>query len=117
MYNQLYEAGLIRFSKKIDNTNVQVCFAEDGEVAMKVVEFDNLGYQYKLFMGDDTYFRCQECGLVVRRDNLTKEGLTSRGRPQKYCRNCALALRVRRNVDSVMKDNTKTSRTVCKTSA
>lgn len=115
MYNQLYEAGLIRFSKKIDNTNVQVCFAEDGEVVMKVTGFDNLGYQYKLFMGDDAYFRCQECGLVVRRENLTKEGLTSRGRPQIYCRNCAMALRVRRNVDSVMKDNAGTPRVVCKT--
>lgn len=109
MYNQLYEAGLIRFSKKIDNTNVQVCFAEDGETAMKVETFDNLGYQYKLFMGDETYFRCQECGLVVRRENITKEGLTSRGRPQIYCRNCAVALRMRRNVDSVMKDNAKFS--------
>lgn len=105
MYNQLYGAGLVRFSQKIDNTNVQVCFAEDGDIAMKVTRFDNLGYQYKLFMGDDAYFCCQECGLVVRRENLTKEGLTSRGRPQIYCRNCAIALRMRRNVDGVMRDN------------
>lgn len=105
LYNQLLEAGLIRLSRKVDNTNVQVCFVEDGSDAAKISDFRNLGFQYKLLTGDSNYFRCQECGLVVKRENITKEGLPTRGRPQIYCRNCAVALRLRRNVDNIMRGN------------
>ena len=102
LYNQLYEAGLIRFSRKIDNTNVQVCFIEDGEPVMKISDLRNLGFQYKLFLGDNHYYRCKECGLVVRKENLDSLGFQTSGRPRMYCRECALSIKLKKNVNSVM---------------
>ena len=43
MFGELREAGFIRFSKKIDNLNVQVLFAEEGETAIHIQDFRNLG--------------------------------------------------------------------------
>lgn len=117
LYNQLYESGLIRLSRKIDNTNVQVCFVDDGETVLKISDFRNLGFQYKLFAGDNNYFRCQECGLVVRKDNATKDGLPMRGRPQIYCHNCSMALRLKRNVDAVMRGNADSAKMTTKNTA
>ena len=46
MFGKLNELGMIQFSKKVDNTNVKVCFMEDGEEAIRIYDFRNLGYQY-----------------------------------------------------------------------
>lgn len=83
MYHVLYEEGLIRFSKKIDNTRVRVCFAEEGEVAMRISDMRNLGYQYMAYTGDKSFFKCQSCGLISRKNK------SSVGRPQKYCKDCS----------------------------
>lgn len=106
LYNQLYEAGLLRFSRKIDNTNVQVCFIEDGEPEMKISDLRNLGFQYKLYLGDTHYFQCKECGLVVRKENIDRLGLQTSGRPRMYCRECALSIKLKKNVNSVMNNTT-----------
>ena len=67
MFAELRSAGFIRFSKKIDNLNVQVCF------------------------------ECENCGLTVKVQEPAK------GRPQKYCPNCAVELHTRQIVNSVMR--------------
>ena len=46
MFAELRNAGFIRFSKKIDNLNVQVLFMTPGETAIHIQDFRNLGYQY-----------------------------------------------------------------------
>lgn len=63
MYATLRELGLIQFSKKVDNTNVRVCFSTDGEAAMTITDLRNLGYQYLKYHGEP-YFECTNCGLI-----------------------------------------------------
>ena len=97
MFSQLNEEGFIRFSKKIDNLNVQVLFVGDGgDVELRIQDFRNLGYQYLQYCGEP-YFQCVNCGLTVKRQEPSK------GRKQKYCPACALELHVKQNVDSVMR--------------
>lgn len=95
MYHQLNELGMIQFSKKVDNTNVKVTFANPGETILKVTDFRNLGYQYLKFHGEP-YFECQNCGLTVKRKNK------GAGRPQKYCDSCAVEIHMQQSINSVM---------------
>ena len=96
MYWTLREAGMIQFSKKVDNTSVRVCFIKDGETAMEVTDIRNLGYQYLKYMGEP-YFECQCCGIVTRYSNPAK------GLKQKYCKACATKVAVKQRVDCVMR--------------
>lgn len=96
MYATLRDTGLIQFSKKVDNTNVRVCFAEDGDVAMTITDLRNLGYQYLKYHGEP-YFECTNCGITVKIDEPTK------GRKQKYCKECAVEIKTRQNVNAVMR--------------
>lgn len=96
MYYTLNELGLIRFSKKVDNTNVRVCFIEDGEVVIKVNDFRNLGYQYLKYLGEP-YFECANCGIVTKYNDPRNK------RKQKYCKNCAAEIAIKQRIDSVMR--------------
>ena len=96
MFGQLKDAGMIRFSKQIDNLSVQVLFAEAGDVALRVTDFRNLGYQYMKYHGEP-YFECAHCGLTDKIKSATQR------RPQKYCAQCAVEIRTRQNVNSVMR--------------
>lgn len=97
LFGQLRDAGLLRFSKKVDNLNVQVLFTDDGgETEMCISDFRNLGFQYLMHYGAP-YFVCESCGLVTK----AKENWI--GRPQKYCDECAVAIHTRQKVDSVMR--------------
>lgn len=96
MYAALKERGMIQFSKKVDNTNVRVCFTEDGEPAMVITDLRNLGYQYLKYHGEP-YFECANCGITTKlRDPF-------QGRKQKYCRDCAIEIHTKQRVDSVMR--------------
>lgn len=96
MFSQLRDTGFIKFSKKIDNLNVQVIFMEPGETAIHIQDFRNLGYQYLKYYGGP-YFECENCGLTCKKygpDN---------SRPPKYCPECAVEIHTRQKVDSVMR--------------
>lgn len=96
MFADLKDADLIRFSRRIDNLNVQVTFMEDGDEALYIQDFRNLGYQYMRRFGG-SYFECANCGLVV------KAKPSAKGRPQKYCSACAMELATKSSVNSVMR--------------
>lgn len=97
MFAQLKEYGFIRFSKKVDNLNVQVVFMDEtGEIGLHIQDFRNLGYQYLQYCGGP-YFQCVNCGLTVKLQE------PSRGRRQKYCPSCAIELHTKQKVDSVMR--------------
>ena len=96
MFGELRESGFIRFSKKIDNLNVQVLFIEDGEPAVHIQDFRNIGYQYLKYCGEP-YFDCVNCGLTVKIQEPSK------GRKQKYCASCAVELHTRQKIESVMR--------------
>lgn len=96
MFGELRDAGFIRFSKKIDNLNVQVLFMEPGETAIHIQDFRNIGYQYLKHYGAP-YFDCVNCGITVKIQE------PSRGRRQKYCPSCAVELHTKQKVESVMR--------------
>lgn len=98
MYHTLNELGLIQFSKKIDNTNVKVCFIKNGEVVLRVSDFRNLGYQYQKYKGEP-FFICQNCGITAKEPNPKK----TRGRPTKYCKSCAIEAKIQQNINSAMR--------------
>lgn len=96
MYWSLREAGMIQFSRRVDNTNVKVCFVEDGEPVLHITDFRNLGYQYLMCHGEP-YFECTSCGITTKiRDPENK-------RRQKYCTECAAKMRIKQNVEAVMR--------------
>ena len=101
LYHQLRESGLIQFSKKVDNTNVRVCFISPGEAVIHISDFRNLGYQYLKYQGDP-YFECRGCGITAKFEHPEK------GKEQRYCRECAAAVAMRQRVNSVMRQRTKT---------
>jgi len=96
MYHNLNESGMIRFSKKVDSTNVRVCFIEDGETALHITDFRNLGYQYLKYHGEP-YFVCANCGIT------TKLNAPVKGKKQKYCPECAVQVATQQMVNSVMR--------------
>ena len=103
MYHNLNEAGLIKFSKKVDNTNVRVCFVKPGDAAIRITDFRNLGYQYLKYHGEP-YFECQNCGVTTRYDNPDNKRSCSK---QKYCRSCAAEINIQQIVNSVMRQRGK----------
>lgn len=97
MYHAMNQLGLIQFSKKVDNINVRVCFAnDDDECAIRVTDMRNLGYQYMLGIGEQGYMVCQNCGVTSRHN------IKATGRRPKYCDSCAAEIKIRQNVESVM---------------
>lgn len=97
LYHDLKERGLISFSHKIDCNHVRVNFAShDSTAVMEITDFRCLGNQYLMYIGE-SYFPCAECGVVSKSTNANS------GRKQKYCSECAAKVKVRQNVDSVMR--------------
>lgn len=79
MLNDLREAGLIRFSRKVDNININVpCVDNTGTPVLIITNYRNLGYQYMRYCGEP-YFECASCGVVIK----------STGNNHKYCSDCA----------------------------
>ncbi len=99
MYYTLNSMGLIQFSKKVDNTNVRVCFLHDGEDILQISDFRNLGYQYLQYQGEP-YFKCKNCGITTRYDNPANKNSLSK---QKYCKSCAAELNIQQTINSVMR--------------
>ena len=114
MYGALREAGFIRLSKRIDNLNVQILFADEEEPedvtnGILVRDFRNLGYQYMKYHGE-AFFECESCGLTVRSKERAASKTAARhgfakpiGRRQKYCPSCAMKIKTRQNVAAVMR--------------
>lgn len=99
MYTDLRDAGLIRFSVRVDNLNVQVLFADgDGPAEFFVSDYRNLGNQYLKYTGKP-YISCARCGLTVK-------GHEGPGKPKKYCDACAAKMKLEQSVNSVMRMRT-----------
>lgn len=103
MYWTLRETGMVQFSKKVDNTNVKVCFIEDGEVVLHITDFRNLGYQYLMYHGEP-YFECTNCGIITKYANPQNKNSLWK---QKYCTSCATQLAIQQRVNSVMNSRHK----------
>ena len=102
IYTQLRDAGMIRFSRKIDNLSVQVLFVDNSDTAIHITDFRNLGYQYAMIHGGP-YFICENCGITAKRSE--KNMVT--GRPSKYCSECAVKVKMKGSIDAVMRKRSK----------
>jgi len=79
MLNDFYVRKLVAFPKKNDNLSVRVTFCEeDGDVAMTVSDFRDLGYYYLMQIGENIV-QCVECGTYMR---------GNKAKTKKYCKNC-----------------------------
>lgn len=96
LFRTLRDAGLIQFSKKVDNLNVRVLFCDDNEREMYIQDFRNLGFQYERHYGG-RFYECVNCGLVVKMPKNT------RGAHPKYCKACAVEIGTKQRVDAVMR--------------
>jgi hypothetical protein len=96
LYRMLNERGLIQFSKRVDNTNVRVCFVDDTNIALKITDLRNLGYQFLRYKGEP-YFECKNCGITTKYNN------NGGGLKQKYCKECAVEVAMRQSINSVMR--------------
>ena len=77
---QLWQKGLLEFSKRNDNLNCRVTFMNDNsEEELFISDFRELGYEYLLYKGEN-FIRCADCGILTRGN---KAGT------KKYCKNCA----------------------------
>ena len=66
--NDLRKLGLIEYSAKVDNVNVNVQFVDnESEVILQIDDFRDLGYEYALYCGEN-FIRCRECGKLVRQN-------------------------------------------------
>ena len=81
MLNGLREAGLVGFSRRVDNLNINVrCLSDektDVEI-LRVTDFRNLGYQFMRYAGAPS-LECSMCGAVIPKKNNR----------QLYCKDCA----------------------------
>lgn len=101
LYSDLRDAGLISFSKKVDNTNVRVNFAdEESEVAMIVPDLVDVGNRYLMYTGQP-FFECQECGSITKMDN------PSARRAQKYCKQCASKVKAQQQLEYMRRKRLK----------
>lgn len=99
MFHRLNAADMIRFSKKVDNTNVKVNFVSPGETVMSITDFRNLGYQYLKYHGEP-YFECRNCGITTKYKNPKSNKSMWQ---QKYCAACAVEIDTQQRVNSVMR--------------
>lgn len=97
LYHDLRQAGLVEFSKQVDNTHVRVCFGDQGEPLAEISDFRNLGYRY-LMMNGENFFECENCGLVTK-----IKSADGRIRKQKYCPKCANDIHIKQTVESTMR--------------
>ena len=101
LFRQLEQDGLLKFPARIDAISMQIQYAQNGDVGLRINDFRNLGYQYLMYKGGD-FFKCEECGIITKVKN---PGV---GRKQKYCPSCAPKVRTRQNVNAAMRSKTKT---------
>lgn len=77
--NELYSLGLLEFPKRIGNLNCRVTFVDnDDEEELFISDFRELGYEYRLYCGEN-FIRCAECGILTRGNKRNTK---------KYCKEC-----------------------------
>jgi hypothetical protein len=65
MIHKLKGLGLLEVSVMVDNTNIKVLFADNGETAIIIRDFRNFVYEYLRYFEPDKYMDCEECGLLI----------------------------------------------------
>lgn len=80
LMNRLMRCCVIRFSKIVDNININIPIVnDDSNPVIFIDDYRNLGYQYMNYIGAGAYINCQSCGVMIRK--------TSNRR--RYCAECS----------------------------
>lgn len=80
MIGELYQLGLLEFSKRNDNLSCRVKYIDDNsDEVLFITDFRELGYEYLKYCGGH-FTRCAECGILMRNDGKNAK---------KYCSRCA----------------------------
>ena len=77
--HELCALGLVGMAERDSNLNIKVNFISGDDVAMKVSDFRDLGYQYMKQKGYK-FSRCQVCGKLIKQEKNKK--------PKTYCSEC-----------------------------
>ena len=86
--NDLEKDGLVSFSNKNDNLNLQCNFVDTSDdYVLKISDFRELGYEYLNFIGEGKFFRCACCGHLSRKTN----------NKCMYCGDCAKKIKNEQN--------------------
>lgn len=89
--NDIEQTGLIAFSRKNDNLNLQVTFIDDnGDEVLRIHDFRELGYEYLNFYNLGVFTRCNRCQRLVRKKS-------KKANSTKYCRECAAHIKNEQN--------------------
>lgn len=66
MINDLKTLGLVKLSKKIDNTNICLLYVDnDSEIILKITDTRAVGYEYLKYKGEKI-ISCLDCGLLMK---------------------------------------------------
>ena len=77
---QLWQMGLVEFSKRNDNLNCRVTIIDNNsDEELFVFDFRKLGYEYRAYRGEN-FIRCEECRILTK---ANKSGT------KRFCRDCA----------------------------
>ena len=80
LIRELHLLGLVGYSKVVDNVNLQVLFVDaDTYPALRICQFDDLGYQYLEYVGDPSIVHCKCCGRLIKKTSKRLD----------YCPDCA----------------------------
>lgn len=68
--NDLQSMGLISFSSKNDNLNLQINFVDmENESVLQISDFRELGYEYLSYIGKSKFINCKCCKRLVKKTN------------------------------------------------
>lgn len=65
MFFKLKTLGLVKFSKIIENTNINVLYVDDNsEEILQIRDFRRLGFEYLKYTGEK-FINCVDCGILL----------------------------------------------------
>lgn len=100
MLRVMKEAGLIGYSNRVDNLNIQVKYIDGTSPAVLYIsDFRNLGSQYMMYLGEP-YFKCSQCEITIKKNSNS----------HKYCESCAREMYIKKTVECVMRQREKEKR-------
>lgn len=68
MMNDLKTAGLIEYSRIVDNINSHILFIDTDSLPILFVDdFRDLGFTYLIYKGEN-FTRCKDCGRIIRQN-------------------------------------------------
>lgn len=87
LVNKLNTLGVISFSRKNTNLNMQCLIIDDNsEIKVKITDIRELGYQYLSLKNGQSFSKCQKCGIIIKKKSKNDYST-------KYCKECLNASR------------------------